>query len=227
MPTILLIRHAQGSFGDADYDVLSELGHRQVAALDRAFTRRGVTPSRVVTGSARRHRDTAALWSGAASSATTVDERWDEYPTDDVLAHHGSTAVRLEQPAGQPGDPVSSREFQDLLDRALSDWIGQGQLSASSQTWPQFAARTAAALEELAAGLRRGEIAFVFTSAGVIAAICSSLLGGAVAAFLRLNRVQVNTGLTKIVHGSRGASLISFNEHSHLETAGGDLLTYR
>jgi broad specificity phosphatase PhoE len=226
MPAILLIRHAQGSFGTADYDVLSELGRTQVTALDRAFTRRGITPSRVVTGPARRHRDTAVPWSSVAASAT-VDERWDEYPTDDVLTHHGSTTVRLEQPASQRGDPVSTRAFQDLLDRALSDWIGQAQRSASSETWPQFAARTSAALEELAAQLRRGETGFVFTSAGVIAAVCSSLLGGAVAAFLRLNRVQVNTGLTKIVYGSRGASLISFNEHGHLEVADGDLLTYR
>ena len=33
MPSILLVRHAQASFGAADYDVLSERGHEQVTAL--------------------------------------------------------------------------------------------------------------------------------------------------------------------------------------------------
>ena len=33
VPTLLLVRHAQGSFRGADYDVLSERGHEQAAAL--------------------------------------------------------------------------------------------------------------------------------------------------------------------------------------------------
>jgi len=36
----------------------------------------------------------------------------------------------------------------------------------------------------------------------------------------------VNTSVTKVVVGDRGATLVSFNEHGHLETHP-DLLTYR
>jgi hypothetical protein len=41
-----------------------------------------------------------------------------------------------------------------------------------------------------------------------------------------LNRVTVNTGVTKIVSGRAGTSLLSFNDHGHLEGAA-ELLTYR
>ena len=69
MPIVLLIRHAQASFGTADYDVLSERGHAQVEALHRALTRRGIVADRVVTGSLRRQRDTGRPWSQGAGAA--------------------------------------------------------------------------------------------------------------------------------------------------------------
>jgi hypothetical protein len=40
--------------------------------------------------------------------------------------------------------------------------------------------------------------------------------------------VSVNTAITKIVVGREGRTLVSYNEHSHLEWAGGGtLVTYR
>ena len=47
-------------------------------------------------------------------------------------------------------------------------------------------------------------------------------------AFVPLNRVSVNTSITKVIVGSRGKTLVSYNDHSHLEDAGvDDLVTYR
>ena len=43
----------------------------------------------------------------------------------------------------------------------------------------------------------------------------------------RLNPVTVNSSVTKVVVGRRGATLVSFNDHSHLEGMDGRLLTYR
>ncbi len=40
----------------------------------------------------------------------------------------------------------------------------------------------------------------------------------------RFNTVVVNTSVTRIVVGSTGARMLTFNEHPHLE---GDHLTYR
>jgi hypothetical protein len=46
------------------------------------------------------------------------------------------------------------------------------------------------------------------------------------AVWAALNRVTVNTGVTKLIAGRRGPSLSTFNEHQHLEADPG-LLTYR
>ncbi len=57
----------------------------------------------------------------------------------------------------------------------------------------------------------------VVTSAGVIASIATALLGGGPELWHRLQTVAVNTGITKVIAGSRGLTLVSFNDHSHLE----------
>jgi len=61
----------------------------------------------------------------------------------------------------------------------------------------------------------------------VIAALAASLIGQPEHAFVTLNRVSVNTAITKVIIGSRGKTLVSYNDHSHLEEAGSDLVTYR
>lgn len=227
MPTILLIRHAQASFGAEDYDVLSELGHRQSGILDDALSARGIAPARVVTGTAVRHRDTAAGCPRTVRDAPEIDPRWDEYSADHILTHHADTAARLDGSAGEDGSRVTSKEFQALLDPAMRDWIAQGASSPSPQTWPGYLGEVTSALDELAASLDRGETAVVFTSAGAIAAACASLLGRPDALFIALNRVQVNTAITKIAHGASGSSLVSFNEHGHLDVAGRELVSLR
>jgi broad specificity phosphatase PhoE len=222
VPTILLIRHAQASFGADDYDVLSERGERQVDALARSLVRRGVEPARVVSGSLHRQRDTARPW--ASGDALSVDERWNEYDDDDVLSHHSSSVARL---GGGAKTELSSREFQGVLDDALVGWMAAGAGGSAREPWPAFLARIDAALDAVAGALGRGETAMVFSSSGVIAAVAASLLGPPEQTYLALNRVSVNTAITKIVVGGRGRTLVSYNEHGHLEEAGGDLLTYR
>ena len=226
MPSILLIRHAQASYGGADYDVLSDAGHRQAQILASALAERGVDAGRVVSGSLRRQLDTAAALTGTAERAAAVDARWDEYDAEDVIAHHSDVAAGLT--SGADGAPkLSSHELQPLLDRALAAWIAAAGTSGCRQTWPEFAAAGRAALEQLTGELGRGENAIVVTSAGVIAAVCASLLGHDDAAFVALNRVGVNAAITKLAHGSRGTSLVSFNDHSHLENVDRALVTYR
>ena len=42
--------------------------------------------------------------------------------------------------------------------------------------------------------------------------------------WMRLNPVTVNASVSKVVVGARGTTLVSLNDHSHLEP---DLVTYR
>jgi broad specificity phosphatase PhoE len=226
MGAIYLIRHGQASFGAADYDVLSEHGETQSTAVGTELRRRGVTGADVWCGSMRRQRATAeaALAELGPCLVAKEDPRWNEYDHLDVLAQHGGGTAQGEDP----------RAFQSVLDAALADWARTGGTSLCAESWPAFSARVRGALDDLVAGLGKGEQAVVFTSGGVIAALCAQLIcpqpqvgAGMEHTFLALNRVTTNGGITKIVSGRGGVTLLSFNEHGHFDGQGATLRSYR
>lgn len=224
MPLIVLVRHGQASFGGDDYDVLSETGLRQAGLARAELDRRGIVPDLVVSGSLRRQVGTTAAWADVAQPA--VDDRWNEYSSADVLQSHGFPDASLEHPeAATAGAGADTRRFQDVLDVALAAWIDAADASAASETWPMFERRVAAALGDLTARLTSGQTALVATSGGVVAAVARHLLGAPPLAFIGFNRVAINAGFTKIVVGRSGTTLLSFNEHAHLDAAGA--VTYR
>jgi broad specificity phosphatase PhoE len=234
VPTILLLRHAQASFGTADYDVLSALGERQLQALDAELERRATTIDRAASGTMRRQRDTLAGLRRLPAPA--VDPRLDEYSADDILAAHTTSALRQDRPgdaqiAATGSSPTeraaASVAFQDVLDDGLRAWIAAGASGPAAEPFPMFAGRVRAALTETARRLGSGQTALLCTSSGVISAVCTTLLGLPDEAFIAFNRVTVNTGLTTIALGRRGATLVSFNEHGHLMSGGRSLLSYR
>ncbi len=226
MPTVLLVRHAQASFGSADYDMLSPLGREQADVVVQALLGRRLNVTRILAGSARRQLDTAAPLAASLGLEVGTDPRWNEYATELVLEHHGAAAVGLDG-AGPGGRQITSREFQAVLDGALQAWVASGERSSSPQSWPAFRGAATAALAALCSSLGSGETGVAFTSGGVIAAICTELLGGHADLLPRLNRVLVNTGVTKLAVGAAGSSLIAFNDHAHIDAGGGALLTYR
>lgn len=211
MPAIYLIRHGKASPEAEDYDELSPPGYEQAGLLGAELRRRGLRVGTVVTGALRRQRQTAEATLAAAGidAAPATDARWDEYDHSGLLRAH----------------PVASGSLQERLDAALTSWIGAG--GGGPGTWEGFRGGVSTALADLVAGLGRGETALVFTSAGVIATACSTLLGASPAGFLAMNRVVVNGSVSKLLHGRGGTQVLSFNDHAHLEQGGPGLMTYR
>lgn len=224
MPTVLLVRHGQASFGATDYDVLSALGRRQAEVVAAALTERGYRPARLLSGTLRRQRETAAAFAAAGTPEVEVDPRWDEYDPDDILTHHSDSAVRLE---AEGGEPLTNRGFQAVLEPALAAWIAEAERSPTAQAWPDFSGRGSAALADLAAALGPGESAVVVTSGGAIAAVVGTLLGAPAEIFAPLNRVLINAAVTKLTIGASGINVLSVNDHSHLEAVDRALVTYR
>jgi len=203
VPAVLLVRHGQASFGADDYDVLSELGREQARVVGREIARRGLRDPVLVCGTLRRQRDTA-LELGLGEPH--VDGRWDEYDHMGLLERY---------PSGTPTD-TSSRGVQDLLDAALLAWVRD-----QAGGWDAFSGGAAAALE---AASVPGRDAVVVTSGGIIAAVAARLLSGGPETVVALNRVSANAAVSTVVVGRSGASLVSYNDHAHLDRA---LLTYR
>ena len=227
MPALILIRHGQASFGAPDYDVLSGRGRAQVAAVTAALGRRGLRVERVLSGSLTRQINTAEPLAAAAGVDLHVDTRWNEYDSEDLLTHHSALNLRPAPPIGSTPPEATPSDYQATLDAALSRWVHAGDDSPASETWGAFSGRVLEAASDAAAGVARGGTVVVATSGGVIAAVCTALLGAPSSTVVALNRVGVNTGITKIAVGRRGLTLLSFNDHGHLEGAEDDLLTYR
>ncbi len=215
MSVILLLRHGQASFGSENYDVLSPNGFRQSEVLGRSLVARGVQIDRAVSGTLARQRDTArtALDSaGLGGLDVAVDTGWDEYDHDGLSGGAAAT------------DP---RAFQDRLEVALAAWSAGTPDTGIRPEWPTFAGRVGGALRAVTDGLGSGETVAVFTSGGVISAVCAQLLALPPDAVVAFNRVTVNAAITKVVHGRRGSTLVSFNDHAHFEGPDAGLLTYR
>ena len=183
--------------------------------------------ARVMSGSLKRQRDTAGVLADTMGYDITIDKRWNEYDADDILWHHSTRPPQSDHGAARAAALDTSRTFQEVLDRALRAWVAAGIAGPTRETWPAFAARCTDALTEFGASLRAGETGIAVTSGGVIATISVSLLGLAPESLTAFNRVGVNCGLTKVVNGRRGDTLISFNEHTYLERGGSSLVTYR
>jgi broad specificity phosphatase PhoE len=207
VPVVLLVRHGQASFGADDYDVLSEVGQRQSEVVGAELVRRGLREPSSTAGGLRRQQDTARL--ALPGTPVVVDQRWDEYDHLDLLARY---------PSDGPPDG-SSRSVQVRLDAALGSWVED-----PDGGWDAFGSGAAAALREVVAA---GRDAVVFTSGGVVAAVCAGLLGLGPQGVVALNRVTVNGGITKLVAGRAGLSLVAFNDHAHFEGSARELLTYR
>jgi broad specificity phosphatase PhoE len=225
MGVVLLVRHGQASFGSDDYDVLSPTGWEQGRRLGSWLAERGVTPTALWRGDMRRHRETLEAmgetggWAGEATGAVTVDAGWDEFDHLAVVSAFGDL----------PEGPIDRRAFQRVFEEATARWTaGDGDYD---ETWVGFVARVRSALDRVSASAGSGETAVVVTSGGVIGVLAAVLAdpedddpAALARRWSRFNAVTVNSSVTRLVVGSTGARLLTFNEHAHLE---GDHLTYR
>ena len=216
MGVLLLVRHGQASFGSRQYDKLSALGQRQAHLLARRLAMSGSPIRTLVSGGLDRQRATALAIATACGVTVDVDDRWDEYD------HVGITGDRSSALIFDPLDRTDARDHaESTLNEAVRRWIA-GDV-AHIESHADFVERCATALRSLAAN---PGLTVIATSGGVIAVCCALLLGLPTDVWPAMARVTVNCGITKVVSGQRGTSLVSFNDHAHLEQDRA-LITYR
>ncbi len=230
MGAIYLIRHAQASFGAADYDQLSELGLTQARVLGQALRSRRPRVDRVVCGTLRRHHQTAE----GCLQAMELPARWDSDPGWNEYDHQNVINIfdpRYVDPAAMPADLAASdnprKRFQEIFVRAMDRWSGGQHDAEYRESWPTFRSRVHDALARLNASLGKSQGALVFTSGGPIAAACAALLNLRAEDALRLNTKLANAAITKLVCSETVIHLSTVNEHGHFEGQDSALITYR
>ncbi len=220
MSVLLLVRHGQASWGSADYDRLSATGAEQSRLLGRALSARGVRPDLLVRGSMTRHRQTAdaAVVGAGWDVEVAEDAGWDEFDHLSTL----TWSLAWQEIEGESYDD-RVRRFEETIDR----WASGQHDDDYRESFPAFQERVAAAFDRALERLEPKQTAVVFTSGGPVAWVTATLADGGLPAWTRLSKVVVNSSVTKVLSGRRGTSLITFNDHSHLEGGDPDLLTYR
>jgi broad specificity phosphatase PhoE len=221
LSVLLLVRHGQASWGAADYDRLSALGEEQSGVVGAALAARGVRPDLVVRGSMLRHRQTAAaaVAGGAWACEVVEDAGWDEFDHEQMLELHPSGVGE--------GEELTRVAFAQWFESATRRWTDGEFADEYDESFDAFCSRVDAALRRTLDRLGPSRTAVVVTSGGPIAWVAAALVGAGAEVWSRLNPVTVNTSVTKVVVGRRGSTLVSFNDHGHLEGGDGRLLTYR
>jgi broad specificity phosphatase PhoE len=232
---IYLVRHGQASFGAADYDQLSAHGVEQSRLLGQWLAACKVGVGEVVTGSLKRHKQTAAACLAAmpgtpAADAWRTEPGFDEYDHVEVLAKH----------APQLTDPIAAKDalgsetdikksFQKIFAQAMARWMGGQHDGDYRESWPAFRARCIGAAKRIVetAG---GQTVIVFTSGGPIAAICQELLGIPNERAAMVNFSLANSSVTRLLFSGKDGriSLSYLNNFAHLEQTGQvESVTYR
>ena len=215
MAELLVIRHGQASFGQDNYDVLSDLGHRQAKAVGALLQDIGWVPDRLVTGSLVRQKDT--LTSMGFSQAPEIHSGFNEYDFTDLLAARFNGAVP---------DMVNADRKAHF--RALRETVFEWQDAAfegACETYAEFSARVEAARQFATQTDARRVL--VVSSGGVIGQLTATALGAPVRQMMQLNLQIKNTAMTKFMFSGAAFSLHEFNATPHfMHPAGAELLSY-
>ncbi len=209
MAELILVRHAQASFGAENYDQLSELGWRQSRWLGEYFAERGATFDLVVRGSLRRHAETLAGIAEGMGRALdgAEDARLNEYDSHALLRAHLKGG-----PLPKSGD---RRAHFRILREAMYAWT-EGTLSGGPhEPFAEFRARVLGALAALQQGAAKRVL--VVSSGGPISTMLAEVLRMPSRGVVDLNLQTRNTGITELQAGPTRTHVVSFNNVPHLD----------
>ncbi|MBL8299776.1 MAG: histidine phosphatase family protein [Rhodanobacteraceae bacterium] len=220
---LLMIRHAQASFGSDDYDRLSERGLRQAELLaDWLAAQPELEFTHVVSGTQRRHRETLQALATAAAVAgqplpiATADADWNEFDHESLLRGYAAHAA-------QDPDLVALRVGLDqarilaVISRAFQAWAN-GELDAfMPETLLSFRDRVRRARDraEQAAG---SGTALVISSGGVISRCAQALLALDEAETIRHNLSLANSGIVEFARENGRWQLRRWSYLPHLDS---------
>ncbi|WP_232836084.1 histidine phosphatase family protein [Mycolicibacterium smegmatis] len=226
---VFLVRHGQArahAYGAAarnrSQGGLTELGRKQADLTGQALAGRIDAITAAVSGDLARQEETLEhVLTAAAHEGTPIsDPHWNEYDMDAILGGGLATG-----PAG--------RELQSSVDAALQNWVAPAEDTATPaiETYEQYRQRCARALDAVRDLAGRGQTVVAVSSSGTITQIVAQIWGLSESSWITLSRTMINASITKLIVGSTGISVVSVNEHSHLdavdENGARPLMTFR
>lgn len=224
MATLVLIRHGQASYGQLDYDRLSDAGVAQARALGTHLAASDVELDALYHGPLVRQRQTAAIAAEAGTLPAPVElAEFAEYPGFDMVTRFMPKLV-AEDPdfallATKPSRDLADRAFKTILGRwSRDEWQIEGVERVS-----EFVARVRAGLERVIREAGSGARIGIVTSAGPIGVAVGMVFGASDHHMVRTSLVVRNASISELKLRTQGfawhpekISLLTFNSVAHL-----------
>ena len=214
MSELILIRHAQASFGHENYDNLSELGHDQATLLGSLFGSLKISPDRVVIGTQKRHLQTLENF----NLKCQVDKHsgWNEYDFKDLLLAEFGPNI--------PEEIFTDRKTHfKTLRSTVTNWMN-AKLPNATESWEDFSSRISSALE-FSCDLNCKQVVVV-TSGGPISRVVATTLNAPKEEMMTLNLQIKNTSISRFIYTPKAFYLHSFNSAPQFDGDNAHLLTY-
>jgi broad specificity phosphatase PhoE len=239
MGRVFLVRHAQASFLEPNYDRLSATGEAQSRILGEYWARHKVVFDRICSGPRVRHRDTEkgvretyAKHNLAFLESLVLDE-FDEFQGDVVLEKslpqlcatdsHVRDLEAAVKTANSP--PQRRRNFQKLFDTVVTMWVN-GELAVEGvESWESFIARVNRGLSQFLSTATKNETCAIFTSGGPVAVSVQRALRLSPQDTLQVAWMPRNCSYSEFLFSADRFTLSTFNSFQHLDDPA--LLTYR
>ncbi|MGC4933282.1 histidine phosphatase family protein [Gordonia sp. DT30] len=234
MGVIYVVRHGQadpkayGIVGSEAASASGEVGGLTAMGIVQAGLTGDLLAAQIpsvttaICGDLPRQRDTLAGVLGRFDNAPEpiVDPRWNEYALPALVGE--TSAAEFDD----------GRNYQKRLDDSLGAWVARNDKpdaahDHSGETYGGFRDRVDAAGHDAAAHAGSGQTVVVVSSAGVIAQWIADLWGVPPQQWPTVARAMINASVTKLIVGRRGVSVVSFNEHAHLDDRDGGVATFR
>jgi broad specificity phosphatase PhoE len=239
MGTLFLVRHAQASFLEQNYDKLSKLGEKQARILGEHWARRKVLFDRVCVGPCVRQCDTLKIVGDAYGAAglkfpePVMLPEFDEYQAEAVLRGglpgllESDPCIRDLHSAFQASSDSGGQRatFQKLFAAVIGEWVRGVICPPGVETWLEFCSRVNSGLTKFLSSGGHGERVAVFTSGGPIAVAMQRALQLSPERTFEVSWMSRNSSWSEFLYSAERFTLSAFNVHGHIDDSA--MLTYR
>ncbi len=236
MSIIYMIRHGQASFGEDNYDRLSEKGMRQAGILGEHLINTGLRADALYSWTLQRQEATAKevisrfKERGIDMPERSLCEALNELDARTVLMSQIPDMISENPSVKNDLDRIYADEksFKRIFEKAMLRWVSGDFEKPGVESWDTFSSRVWEGIQDIMSKHNKGGNVLLFTSGGPIAATMQKYLSLSNEHTIRLSWQIANTSITRFAYNSSGIALAGFNEISHLELQQEEnIVTYR
>lgn len=234
MSVIYFVRHGQASFGQENYDCLSDLGYRQSEVVGDYLAGLGLKFDSAYAGSMARQVQTAqtalARFESGRAPELKTDPDFNEYSSEQVMKAHLPVLIEQNPDLKPLADEMFTnlRSFQLVFEKVMLRWLSGRYDQPDCESWLSFQTRVLKGLGRLMEENGRGKTVLLFSSGGPLSVLVQKALRLSDEVALGVNWQVRNASISEFFFKGDTLSMASFNTTAHLAAPNDlSLITYR